>query len=70
MEQGCFDWIRELLLGLQVISVETEMFRVNCQDANCPSFEREDEIEVDVQSIVICGDCGAELKNNASEVEA
>ena len=53
-----------------MISVETEMFRVNCQDANCPSFEREDEIEVDVQSIVICGDCGAELKNNASEVEA
>jgi hypothetical protein len=48
----------------------TEMFCVNCPDENCSSFGREDEIEVDAESTVICGDCGRHLRDFPDPPEA
>jgi uncharacterized CHY-type Zn-finger protein len=70
LEQRCFVWNCQIFIGLQVIDMATEMFCVNCPDENCSSFGREDEIEVDAESTVICGDCGRHLRDFPDPPEA
>lgn len=46
-----------------------ELFTLNCPNIDCVSHGRVDQIEVDTKSIVVCGDCGAEIRNEYTELD-
>lgn len=47
-----------------------ELFTLDCPNTDCVSHGRTDQIEIDTEAIVVCGDCGAELRNEFPELPA
>ena len=47
----------------------TELFTFDCSNIDCVSYGRTDQIEVDTEAILVCGDCGTELRNEYTEID-